>query len=404
MKCALITIGDEILAGSTIDTNAAWIGRELQEIGLELEYHVTIQDKKELIIDQLELLISQFNVIIATGGLGPTPDDVTPSAFYTYFQSKVEFDDVYWKKLATRFKTRTKRIPESNRSQAMKPHNGIMIENPVGSARGLLYERDQSVIIALPGVPREMKAMMTVTVLPLLRKKAPKPVYRKTLRVTGMAESALAEAVAPVMSAHPRCRFAFYPQLINVDIRFICDDEAEIGLVEKEIRAIVGSACYAEGKIDLEEVVGQLLTEHGKTLATAESCTGGLVGNRLTDCPGSSAYYMGGVVSYSNEAKQSLLQVRGKTLLKYGAVSEETAREMAEGVRARFGTDLGLSITGIAGPTGGTPEKPVGTVYIALADNTKTRVHCYQFKRNRKENKLLSSQFALNLVRIYFNE
>jgi nicotinamide-nucleotide amidase len=404
MNVALLTIGNELLSGFTVDTNAAWIGQELVKLGVPITEHLTIGDDRDRILSALVELEQRVDVIIATGGLGPTHDDVTPTAFYTFFKSKPEFDESYWEELKERFSGIRYQIPEINRNQAMRPHNGEVIPNPVGSARGLHYEREGRHYFALPGVPQEMRAMMNGTVLPWFRKQSQKELFVKTLRTTGIPESALAEKLTDILAEKSSCSVAFLPQLIGVDLRLSSRDRETLATMEERITSRIRKYLFGYDDQTLEAAVGQMLTERKLTLAIAESCTGGLLGHRLTNVSGSSRYLMGGVVAYSNEAKIRFLGVQPDVLEREGAVSEATAAAMATGVRDRFQTDLGVSITGIAGPTGGTPEKPVGLVYIALADKRQVRVKRLQFARDRGGNKLLSSQAALNLIRLTLQE
>lgn len=399
MKVALITIGNELLSGFTVDTNAAWIGQELLKVGAQVAVHHTIGDDKSQIIAMLDATYRNVDAVIVTGGLGPTHDDVTPSAFYSYFQSKPVFDSEYWEQLRNRFSKANYNIPEINRNQAFRPHNGEVIPNPVGSARGLHYRKEHCHLFALPGVPKEMKSMMTETVLPWFESRMTTTFRVRTIRTTGIPESALAEKVRPVLSRETVCRIAFLPQLTGVDIRLFCDEEEALARQEKAIVSGIKKYIYGYDKQTIEETVGRLITDKGYTIATAESCTGGLLGHRITNVPGSSKYFRGGVVAYSNVVKEKLLGVKPGTLNRHGAVSEETALEMARGVQSLLAADIGVSITGIAGPAGGTPEKPVGLAYVGVAVREETIVKKFRFTRDREGNKLLSSQAALNMIR-----
>ncbi|HJL79155.1 MAG TPA: competence/damage-inducible protein A [Candidatus Marinimicrobia bacterium] len=401
MKAALITIGNELLSGFTVNTNAAWIGQEMGNIGIELRVQHTIGDDKEHIITALEDVSKDMSVVVVTGGLGPTHDDVTPSAFYSYFEDKPVFDEQYWKELTERFSRINYSIPDLNRNQAMKPEKGEVIQNMLGSARGLQFKKGSCHYFALPGVPKEMKAMMMSTVLPFLKSLEEKPISVRTIRTTGIPESALAEKINKKIISHNfPCSVAFLPKLTGVDIRLFGQDAQNIRDMEEILTPVIEKYVYGYDDVSLEEVVGNRLRELGLTLATAESCTGGLLGHRITSVSGSSDYYLGGVVSYNNEAKMELLGVKKQTLEKFGAVSEETVREMAQGVRSLFKSDLGISISGIAGPTGGTPEKPVGLIYIGLSSGKEVAVKKFNFFRDRDSNKRISSQVALNMIRL----
>lgn len=404
MKCALITIGNELLSGMTVNTNASWIGQELQAIGIAVHYHVTIPDDIDLIKSTLAHVSVDHDIVITTGGLGPTHDDITPTALYDYFSSELTHDEEYWEQLKKRFKNYHKKIPNLNRNQVIKPHNGTMIPNPVGSARGLHYKKDGIWYFSMPGVPAEMKGMMKDTILPLLKKRTRSQIHVKTIRITGVPESALAESLHEIIKKHTSCAFAFYPNFLHVNVRISSPDiSALTDAVEESVQKI-GNPVFGFDEDSLESVVGNMLHKKGYTISTAESCTGGLLGHRLTTVSGSSKYYLGGVVSYSNMAKMKFLNVKPGTLDTVGAVSPETAAQMAEGVRKEFGSDLGISITGIAGPGGGSDEKPVGTVYFGLALPDKTIVKHRIFGKDRDRNKHRSSQFALNMIRLILNE
>ena len=401
MNVGLITIGNELLSGFTVNTNASWLGQKLLQKGISVTWHVTIGDQKDTIIKALDGVPDNVSVVIITGGLGPTHDDVTFKTLLEYFHTEPVFDESYWQELKQRMAQRGLRLPEINRNQALRPKKGAVLPNDVGSARGLHLRNERLEVFALPGVPREMKSMFQQAVLPKLEQKVSTGIYIKTIRTTGIMESALAEKLKGVLAPDsPPVQMAYLPEFIGVNIRLVGPDEAEIEQLSRKIEDRAAKYIYGYGDITLEAVVGQLLTEQKRTVATAESCTGGLLSHRLTNVSGSSVYMMGGVIAYSNTVKMSLLKVQESTLTQYGAVSEETATEMAKGVRTRFKTDFGVSITGIAGPTGGTESKPVGLVYIGLADKEKTWVRKFHFVKDRALNKQLSSQAALNMLRL----
>lgn len=404
MKCALLTVGNELLTGFTVDTNAAWIGQELHKLGILIQHHATVRDEVDDILRYLETVSGEFDVVLVTGGLGPTHDDVTPSAFYQFFGSKPVVDEEYWDVLQTRFKAFFKRIPQLNRNQAIRPDNGDVIPNPVGSARGLMYSKNNTLFCCMPGVPAEMQGMMNQTILPLLAGKVKKRMQIRTIRTTGVGESLLAESLADLISQTKTASLAFYPQITGVDLRVTGEDESVLDQVTKEIVQITGKAVYGYGAQTLPEVIGNLLRKKNLTIATAESCTGGLLGHQLISVPGSSDYYLGGIQSYSNAAKIKFLGVLPETLEKFGAVSEKTAGQMAAGVRTQFGADIGVSITGIAGPDGGSAEKPVGTVFIGINSENVDKVKKFQFSRDRAGNQQLSSQVALNMIRLAYEE
>ena len=401
MKAALITIGNELLSGFTVNTNASWIGLELGKIGIEITVHHTIQDNKSDIIFELEKLSKKVSAVIVTGGLGPTHDDVTASAFYSYFDDSPVFDEEYWNDLTDRFSKINYKIPDLNRNQAMKPEKGEVIQNELGAARGLYFKKGSCHFFALPGVPKEMKAMINNSVIPILKDQVTNPLITRTIRTTGIPESALAEKINEKINIdNSQCSVAFLPKLTGVDIRLSCRNIKILQDMEEILTPVIEKYVYGYDDVSLEEVVGNRLRELGLTLATAESCTGGLLGHRITDVSGSSDYYLGGVVSYNNKAKMELLGVKKQTLEKFGSVSEETVREMAQGIKSLFKTDLGISISGIAGPTGGSPEKPVGLIYIGLSSEKEVTIKKFNFLRDRDSNKRISSQVALNMIRL----
>ena len=402
MNIALITIGNELLAGFTVNTNAAWIGNHVIQTGGNIVWHQTIGDSKKEIHVSLNQIPKDINAVIITGGLGPTHDDVTAHALYKYANDIPVFDEKYWQYLQDKLAKRNLKLPEINRNQSMKPVKGTIIPNPIGSARGLHFQVDGKDLFVLPGVPREMKAMMESTVLPWIADQSAGGLTVRTIRTTGIMESGLAEKIGDIVDAlADEIKIAFLPQFTGVDIRVSSTDKDAVDQKVYEINVQAGKYIYGYDNDQLEEKVGQLLNANNLSISTAESCTGGLVGHRLTNVSGSSDYYLGGIVSYSNSVKENNLGVAIETLNKHGAVSYETAIEMAENVRSKLDSDLGLAITGIAGPRGGTDEKPVGLTYIALADGKDTMVKEFRFLTERIINKNASCQAALNMVRLY---
>ena len=401
MNVGLITIGNELLSGFTTDTNSAWIGQSVLEVGAEITWHVTIGDQHKHISAALDQVPKDIKVVLVTGGLGPTHDDITQKTLFEYFDAQPVFDEDYWNILKVRMEKRAIVMPEINKNQAIRPNKGSVIPNNLGSARGLHLNNDRMDVFALPGVQREMKDMMSNTIIPWILNKTKSKIYVRTLRTTGAMESVLAEKLVDVTDDTKRVTVAFLPQFTGVDIRLTCPKKNPLIEIEKKIRDRVDKYIYATGSVNLEETVGDMLVKYGYTISTAESCTGGLLGHRFTNIPGSSTYYFGGIVSYSDDMKMKTLGVQENTLHKFGAVSKQTATEMAQGVRDLFGSDLSIAVTGIAGPDGGTAEKPVGLVYITLVHNDTVWAKEFKFFTDRKLNKKLSSQVALNMVRIY---
>ena len=402
MKLAVLTIGDEILSGYTLNTNAAWIGQQLLKIGVDVNTQLTISDNRKEIIKYLNFLtVENHTHIIVTGGLGPTHDDVTPSAFYEFFGAKQIFDEIYWEELKTRFAKRNIKIPDKNKNQAMRPDNGNIIPNSLGSARGLHFKRDGINYFAMPGVPAEMRAMMELSIIPVIKDESGIDMFVKTIRTIGKGESAIAEKIEYLIAKYNQnVKVAFLPQLSRVDIRLFSKDKKILDQIVQDIKEILVEKIYGYDDDSIESAVAKLLINNNLTIATAESCTGGLLAHRLTNVSGSSKYIPGGVVSYSNDVKIAEVGVKKETLINYGAVSKQTAGEMATGIQKKFQTDIGIGITGIAGPTGGTEEKPVGLVYIGLAVKNKLIVKRFLFLKDRKANKLLSSLTALNMLRL----
>jgi len=401
VKIALITIGSELLNGTRTDTNAAWIGQSVIANGGEICWHRTVGDIKYDIISALDELPDKVQAVIITGGLGPTPDDITPAVLYDYFNTEAIFDEKYWIELKEKFKKRGKSIPESNKNQAMRPQKGNIINNPAGSARGLNFKNENYSLFSLPGVPSEMKNMMKTSVLPWIKKQSDQEVFVEILRTAGIMESVLYEKMIHILHDYEDLEVAFLPSFKGLDIRVTTTDFKLGQKFTAAAKKVMGKYYFGSGAFELEDAVGKLLTEKKITVGTAESCSGGLIGDRLTNTPGSSNYMQGGIIAYNNTAKINLLKVRNDTLEKWGAVSEMTAVEMAAGAKELFKADIGISATGIAGPGGDSTEKPVGLVYIGLVHGQVKKAFKFQFTGKRKINKMLTGQAALNILRMH---
>ena len=408
-RAAILSTGDELTSGRTLDTNANFVADRLFGVGLDVVAVLVVGDYPERLAWAWRAALEQVELVISTGGLGPTADDLTTETLARLAGRRLILDQAVATRIRQMFEAMGRSMPKNNLKQAMFPEGATIIPNRLGTAPGFRLELDiggsRRHCVVLPGVPREMKPMLEEAVLPWLEVIRGGPdVYRShTFQTFGISESALDELVAGAVDpAVGRISFrAAFPQIsVRVTVHGPPDAvEARLADAAARLRAQVGAYCYGEGDTAMEGVVGALLKRNGSTIAVAESCTGGLIGHRLTDVPGSSAYLLGDVVAYSNAVKVSVLGVRPETLDHRGAVSTEVAAEMAEGVRKLVGATLGLATTGIAGPEGGTPEKPVGTVCIALATAERTFSHRYQLWGTRDWVKLLTSQIALDWVR-----
>lgn len=398
MKVSLLTIGNELLKGATVNTNASWIGKILFEVGAILDKQLTVQDNDKAIQSALNHLFhDKPNIIIITGGLGPTADDITRETLFKYFGANAVFDQKYWHSLSDYFLKRIgKHISDNNKSQALVPDNGDLIPNPVGSARGFIFNNNETKIFALPGVPMEMKSMMKNTIIPWIINQRPTKLNQLRFRTTGKPESSIAEILEPILDHYTSFDYGFFPSAYGVDI--VVTGETSLEEIDERISNVISNILYTKTDNNIEDLIVETLTQQHKTLGLAESCTGGLIGDRITRVSGSSESFHGGIISYSNHVKENQLNVAHETLITHGAVSEETAKEMAIGVRKNLGTSIGLSSTGIAGPSGGTKEKPVGLVFIGYSDKKITFARKFLFGKNRTMNKIRSSQAALNLI------
>jgi nicotinamide-nucleotide amidase len=408
MHAELITIGDELLFGQTIDTNAAFIGDKLAEAGIDLMYHTTVGDQSEILLNAIGLALNRVDIVLATGGLGPTHDDITKKVICKFFRRQLVFHEEILKELEKRYANMGVPMPAINQNQALLPQGAKFIENRIGTALGLIFEERNKILIAMPGVPTEMKYMITEHVVPMLKQRgAAQAIVHRKIRTVGVSESSLFEKIKELIDEKSAIKIAFLPSYKGVDLRLTIksdnSDKANQTLAELEAKIIerIGKYVFGYNNDELPEVIGKMLLGRGATLAVAESCTGGLVGKLLTDIPGSSAYFMGGAIVYSNELKTKLLGVPSVTIEQHGAVSAETARYMAEGIKNISGATLGLSLTGIAGPDGGTPEKPVGLTYIGLATPVTTNAREFRYTSDRDGNRVRAASTALDMVRRY---
>ena len=405
MQAEIISIGNELLSGLTVNSNASFISQQLFEIGIRVGWVQTVGDDAGAIRAALQTALDRSGVILLTGGLGPTHDDITKKVIADYFGSKMVMNPEILKEVEAKFARRGIPMPEINRLQAVVPDKAVLMANKVGTAPGMIFEQEGKFVFVMPGVPREMKWMMENSVVPFLKEKFPKNRVQVNLfRTTGIPESTIFEKVEKELSGFSGYEIAFLPKFTGVDIRVIrqgkdIEDGAKFVEFIKLLQKKIGRFIYATENLDLEAVVGKLLRERHLTISVAESLTGGLVQDKITQVSGSSAYFMGGIVSYSNESKMKLLGVKAESLEKYGAVSDTVAREMAVGVRSALGTDIGVSTTGIAGPTGATPQKPVGLVFVGLATSEKVVAKKFLFGQDRIINKQRSAQAALEMVR-----
>ena len=399
MRIAVLTIGNELLSGKTINTNANWLSKKLSSIGSTITLHITIPDERESIINSLDLLFStQIDLIICTGGLGVTDDDITRDVIFSYFGSNEVFDKDYWNFLENKFLKLGHSLPNSNRSQAVSPDNGKVFSNPIGSARGLIYEKNNITLMVLPGVPSEMKAMFNSTISPWVEEKIDSKIFQINIRTTGIPESILFEKVKNIDLEENCHNIGYYPSVYGVDVRIADEDLEKIEKLKDYIRANINEYIYEIGDQNLEEVLIKKLKKKNMTISCAESCTGGLIGHRLTQVPGGSEVFNGGMITYSNESKINQLGITLKSIEDFGAVSEQVALEMAENIKNKFGTSIGVSTTGIAGPGGGSKSKPVGLVYVGYCDDKSLKVKRFNFSSSRESNKIRASQAVLNYV------
>ncbi len=405
MNAEIITIGDEILSGHTVNSNAAFIGQHLFDIDCQVVRQVTVSDEKDAIVDALQKAIKRVNLVIATGGLGPTHDDITLDAVAAAFDRKLVFNESANESIQTFFRIRGRQADKIHEEQAYLPEGADPVPNTVGTAPGIHLEVEGNHLFVMPGVPAEMKAMVTDHMIPFLRSLIKPTSARVRLFTTGIPESKIYEKIREVIERYPNVKVAFLPGQHGVKLRAKATlestekSEEEVNRWKKEVLSILGTAVYSEEDERIEIVIGDLLREKNATLATAESCTGGLIGQRLTSIPGSSNYYTHGFITYANEAKIQLLGVDAALIKKEGAVSEAVAIQMADGALAKAGTTYTISVTGIAGPGGGTEEKPVGLTFIGLAGGGETVCRKFMFGNQREINRVRSSQAALNMVR-----
>ncbi|HVW13080.1 MAG TPA: competence/damage-inducible protein A [Mucilaginibacter sp.] len=415
MHAEIITIGDEILIGQIVDTNSAWIAQKLNSIGIRVKQITSVSDDRHHILTALKEAHERANIILLTGGLGPTKDDITKNTLAEYFgvgliENKEALANV--EAIFRRLRGTLTELLEVNKRQALVPENCEVILNKNGTAPGMWFNYDDTIYMSMPGVPHEMMYMMEESVIPRLRATFKLPVIiHHTILTVGEGESYLAEKIADIEdSLPPYIKLAYLPKLGQVRLRLSAYGEDENFLRQKvndfaaRITARVGNSVVAQEDIPLEKAILNFMTAKELTLSVAESCTGGYISHLLTQHAGSSKVFFGGAVSYSYELKESILGVKNETLWQHGAVSEQTAREMVEGALLNFRSDYAIAVTGIAGPDGGTPEKPVGTVWIAAANKEKTVAKKFLFGSKRLQNIERTAIAALNMLNILLKE
>lgn len=410
MKCEVISIGDELLIGQTINTNASWIGEQINILGFTISHCLVISDLKNDIINALDQAYKRSDIIIITGGLGPTNDDITKHTLTEYFNTSLMLNIEIEKNIIDYFTNRNLPILQSNRDQALIPKSCQVLPNSRGSASGMWFEKNGVVFISLPGVPYEMKGIMNDHVFSklLALKEDENIIINKTIRTHGMGESFLAEVIKSWEKklANENIKLAYLPSpgIVKLRLSIIGKDrkssEEKLNSYILKLKKLIPEQIYGYDTDTMEGVVSNLLKEKKYTLSTAESCTGGNISKMITSISGSSSFFNGSVVTYTNKSKSQLLDVNSQVIEKYGAVSQQVVEQMAKNVRLKFDSDFGISTSGIAGPTGGTADKPVGTVWIAVASEKKVISKKLNLGYNRERNIHVSSLSVLNLLRL----
>lgn len=404
----LLTIGDEILYGQIVDTNSQWMSVELDKVGIKVIRKTTVGDVEEEILTAFAEAEKRADIVLITGGLGPTSDDLTKPLLAKYFNCELQLHEEALAEVTAFFKSRGREMTELNRQQAALPICCTKITNPIGTAPGMWFQRNGKVFMSMPGVPHEMKKMMTERVIPKLKETFKTPsIHHKVIRTIGIGESFLADKISAWEKSLPtHIKLAYLPSLGEVKLRLtgFSDStsslENEINEWTEKLKPLAGEYIYGYGDEPIEIVIGKMLRERNLTLSMAESCTGGYLTHLITSVPGCSDYFLGSMVPYSYDIKMRQLGVKPEVLEKYGAVSEPTIIEMANIVRAKFNTDIGVATSGIAGPGGATPEKPVGMVWIAYSDKHQTITKKLQISPDRAINIRMASAAVLNLIRM----
>lgn len=406
MNVIVISIGDELLIGQTINTNASWLGQEISKIGGNILEGLTISDKKEQIIQSVDYSLNKADVVIITGGLGPTKDDITKYTLTEYFETELEIHQATLEKITAYFSMRKRPMLESNIQQAALPKNCTILTNNYGTASGMWFEKDGKIVISLPGVPYEMKGIMSEEVFPRFKDKFQlKSMYHKTILTQGIGESFLAEQLSDWENRirEEGLGLAYLPSPGIVKLRISSTngemDKDKIEKYLKEVQVLLPQAVFGYENETLPEIIGNLLREKRLKIGTIESCTSGLLAHQIVSVPGASEYFEGSLLTYSYELKEKLLGIQKETLLKNGAVSEIIAREMAQFGLEKLGVDVCISTTGIAGPSGGTKDKPVGLVWIGLATKNQVVAKKFQFGDNRERNLQMTVLSAINWLR-----
>ncbi|MBL7069274.1 MAG: competence/damage-inducible protein A [Candidatus Omnitrophica bacterium] len=408
MNAEIIACGTELLLGQNINTNATYISNSLSRIGLDVFRHLTVGDNKERFSSAIKEALSRSNIVITTGGLGPTVDDITMGTLASVIKKDLVFNKKIYKYIKDSFKKSAFKVPKDAIKQALIPRGADWIENKVGTAPGLIIKHEKKYLIALPGPPRELNPMFEKDIIPFLKKIQPQKwiIKSRSLRLIGLPEAKVNEKVKDLLELSGHTTLGIYTHLGQVELKITSKAHSEksadsnIKKLEGRIRKRVKDLIYGANKETLQEAVGNILAKKKKRLAVAESCTGGLISNLMTDVSGSSKYFVTGVVAYSNEIKVNRLNVPKELIKKHGAVSKEVAKSMADNIRALANADIGIGVTGIAGPTGQTKKKPIGLVYIALSTKSKKIVKEFRFQGKREEVKLQAAQQALNLLRL----
>ena len=410
---SIITIGDELLIGQVIDTNSAWMAQELNKEGFNVIRRVAIADEKQSILTALSEEVKHAAIILITGGLGPTSDDITKPTLCQYFNGRMKLNEEALENVKYLFeKVFKKPVTPINLKQAEVPDCCRVLQNKRGTAPGMLFEKNNAVFISLPGVPYEMQGLMLAEVIPFLKERfTAAQIIHKTLLTVGIGESALAEKIKDFESALPESiKLAYLPSYGMVRLRLTTKAEfhekirQDMDFAFEELKKLTAEYLVTPNDLQMQEVVAEILTLQNKTLATAESCTGGYIAHLLTSIPGSSKFFNGSVVSYTNQAKEKLLQVQSSTIQQFGAVSENTVKEMLPGALKQLDSNYAIAVSGIMGPDGGTDEKPVGTVWVAVGNSQKIITQKFHFRFNRLQNIHLTALNALNLLRKFLLE